>query len=163
MDLNEEQAGKFLAVNGIENSTIKKVAGDASFRSYYRIFSGEKLYILMFAPPSHEDVKPFIKIDDWLVSQGFFAPKILARDIEAGFLLLEDFGDDTFTRVLVKDSSAEEQLYKNACDVLLDLHKIAAPSDLPKYDYSLLLREVFLFTDWYLPLKKKTNDSCSEG
>ncbi len=147
--LNESKAREFLASNQIQNCEIVKVAGDASFRSYYRIISAEKTFVLMFAPPSHEDVKPFIKIDEFLVSCGFFAPKILAKDIDSGFLLLEDFGDDTYNRVLTRDSSQEFSFYKKATDVLLNLHRFEAPKDLPTYNHALLFREVMLFVDWY--------------
>ena len=98
IELDESKARQFLAKNKIVNCEIKKVAGDASFRSYYRIFTGSKIYILMFAPPSHEDVKPFVKIAEFLVSQDFSAPKIFARDDEFGFLLLEDFGATRVSR-----------------------------------------------------------------
>jgi len=156
ISLNEEQARKFLAKNKIENCEIKKVAGDASFRSYYRIFFSGGSYILMFAPPKYEDVKPFIKIDEFLVSHGFSAPKIFARDEEMGFLLLEDLDDDTYGRVLAVDDSQELPLYQKACDALLELHKLEAPQDLPTYNNALLFREVMLFIDWYLPLHKKS-------
>ncbi len=156
IELNEQKARAFLAANKIENCEIKKVAGDASFRSYYRIFSGQKTYILMFAPPTHEDVKPFMKIDEFLVSHNFFAPKIFAADIDSGFLLLEDLGDDTYGRVLAQDSSQELNLYEKACDVLLDLHKLPNPTGLEEYNHALLFREVLLFVDWYLPLQKRS-------
>lgn len=156
IELDESKARAFLAQNKIADCRIVKVAGDASFRSYYRIFSGEKVYILMFAPPSHEDVRPFIKIDEFLVSQNFSAPKIFARDEALGYLLLEDFGDDTYSKVLARDSSQELTLYKKACDCLLELHKLEAPQDLPHYNHALLFREVMLFVDWYLPLQKKS-------
>lgn len=155
-NLPEEQARKFLAKNKIENCEIKKVAGDASFRSYYRIFFNGETRMLMFAPPQHEDLRPFEKIDEFLVSHDFSAPKIFARDEEFGFLLLEDFGDNTYGKILSTDVSQEFPLYQKACDVLLELHKLKAPQDLPLYNNALLFREVMLFIDWYLPLHKKS-------
>ncbi len=158
--LNEQQARGFLAAHQITDCVIKKVAGDASFRSYYRIFSGQKdfvqTYILMFAPPTHEDVKPFMKIDEFLVAHDFFAPKIFAADVNAGFLLLEDFGDDTYTKVLAQDVTKELKLYEKAGDVLLNLHKFPTPTGLVNYNHALLFREVWLFVDWYLPLQKRS-------
>lgn len=155
IELNEGLARDFFAANQIANCEIKKIAGDASFRSYYRIFADKESYILMFAPPSHEDVKPFIKIDEFLVSCGFFAPKIIAKNIDLGFLLLEDFGDETYNRVLTKNPQEEFLLYKNAADVLSNLHHFEAPKDLPIYNHALLFREVMLFIDWYLPAQGK--------
>lgn len=158
IELNEGLVREFLSSNRIENYEIKKIAGDASFRSYYRIFADKKSYILMFAPPSHEDVKPFIKIDEFLISCGFFAPEIIAKNVELGFLLLKDFGDETYNRVLSKNPQEEFLLYKNAADVLLNLHHFASPKDLPIYNHALLFREVMLFVDWYLPLSGKVFD-----
>ncbi len=156
ISLNEQHAKEFLAANKIENFEIKKVAGDASFRSYYRIFSGNKTYILMFAPPGYEELAPFIKIDEFLVSHNFSAPEIFARDEKLGFLLLEDLDDETYGRVLAVDNSRELELYEKACDVLLDLHKLAAPANTPLYNNALLFREVMLLLDWYLPWQKKS-------
>jgi aminoglycoside/choline kinase family phosphotransferase len=156
ISLNEEQARKFLAKNQIKNCEIKKVAGDASFRSYYRIFFDGETRILMFAPPSHEDIHPFVKIAEFLVSHDFSAPKIFACDEENGFLLLEDFGDDTYGKVLAVSQSQELSLYEKACEVLIVLHKLEAPKDLQTYNHALLFREVMLFVDWYLPLQKKS-------
>lgn len=153
--LNPTAAKNFLAQNKIENAEIKQIAGDASFRSYYRIFTPEKNLVLMFAPPAHEDIKPFEKIAHFLFSHNFSAPQILARDEENGFLLLEDFGDDTYGRVLRIDAQNEYPLYEKALDVLLELHKIKPPSDIITYNNALLFREVMLFIDWYLKLKNK--------
>lgn len=166
--LNEAKAQQFLIQNNLINSAIKKVAGDASFRSYYRITSGEKNFILMFAPPSHEDINPFIKIDKFLVEQNFSAPKIFAIDEKEGFILLEDFGDDSYGRVLAKNheavdfSTAEISLYKNACDVLVALHQVEPPKDLDLYNHALLFREVMLLVDWYLPYVKKISMTLDE-
>lgn len=153
--LNLNKAKNFLAQNNIPADEIKLIAGDASFRSYYRVRRGDKNLILMFAPPSHEDIKPFEKIAKFLFENQFSAPQILHRDEENGFLLLEDFGDDTYGRVLKINAENEYPLYEKALDVLLELHKIKAPSDIPTYNNALLFREVMLFIDWYLPLKNK--------
>ncbi len=155
-ELNEKLAQTFLAKSGITNYQISKVAGDASFRSYYRIHTSAGTNILMFAPPLHEDVRPFVKVAEFLVEQSFSAPKIIARDDEFGFLLLEDFGDDTYTKVLERDISQEFALYKAACDCLLDLHSKPILKDLQQYNHALLFREVMLLIEWYLPLQKRS-------
>ncbi len=161
IELNFEKAQIFLQQNNFFDCEIKKIAGDASFRSYYRIFhqKSDVNYILMFAPPSHEDIHPFIKIDQFLFAYNFSAPKIFAIDEKEGFILLEDFGDDSYGRVLkALDSNLEEielDLYKKACDCLSELHKIAPPQDLECYNHALLFREVMLFVDWYLKYIKK--------
>jgi aminoglycoside/choline kinase family phosphotransferase len=155
IEINLEQARAFLKKNKIENYQIKKVAGDASFRSYYRIFYGEKTYILMFAPPKFEDVKPFVKIAEFLFSNNFSAPQIFACDYQFGFLLLEDFGNDTYSKILLRNQNLELEIYQKACDCLLELQKITAPQNVAQYNNSKLFCEVMLFVDWYLPLQKK--------
>ena len=155
-DFLKENLQKLFEIKNPENFTIEKIAGDASFRSYYRILADEKNFILMFAPTSHEDLKPFIKVDNYLISKNFNAPKIYAIDEKNGFLLLEDFGDKTFTKILAQDVSNEFNYYKNACDVLFELHKIEPDISLESYNNHVLFREVSLFVDWYLKLENKS-------
>lgn len=154
IEINLVSAQKFLSENNLTNCQIKKVAGDASFRSYYRVFFQEKTFILMFAPPSHEDVAPFIKIDEILVNNDFRAPKILAKNIDLGFILLEDFGDETYSKALQKNIAEEYFLYEKACDALIEIQKIPLKNiDILHYNHATLFREVMLFIDWYLPWK----------
>lgn len=127
---------------------------DASFRSYHRIADGGRTAMLMDAPPPLENVRPFARLTRHLGALGFSTPQILAEDPEAGFLLLEDFGDRTYTRLLAGGAD-ERTLYDLALDVLIALHRIeparAVPADLPAYDDNALLAEAFLLTDWYMP------------
>ena len=90
-ELNHQLATEFLQKNNYSDFTINKIAGDASFRSYYRIQFLQNSLILMFAPPALEDTKPFIKVDNFLRDNSFLAPEILAIDNNNGFLLLQDF------------------------------------------------------------------------
>ncbi len=151
---------QFLKQNNLENYQLEKVAGDASFRHYFRAFGGEKSFIIMDAPPEYEDVRPFCKVAEFLLANNFSAPQIFAKDYQNGFLLLEDFGDDSYRKVLEKNSSFAESIYQNAVDLLVDLRGLNPPQNLPIYDHKLLLREVMLFVDWYLPnvVKKPLSD-----
>ncbi|WP_183933875.1 aminoglycoside phosphotransferase family protein [Sphingomicrobium lutaoense] len=144
-------APDFLTRAGWQGAEILPLAGDASFRRYFRVCH-EKLgdAVLMDAPPEHEDVRPFISIADHLDRHGLRAPRILARDVERGLLLLEDFGDDRVGPVLAKGEGDEEAIYKAAVDTLVELHERPLPDDLPPYDEAQLRREVELFPDWYM-------------
>ncbi len=150
----------FLARCGLADARPRMIAGDASFRKYYRL--DEPPRVVMDAPPGLEDIKPFIAIGEHLKDLGFSSPAILGIDHEAGFLLLEDLGDDTYTRLLNSGRGpGEAALYEAAVDCLADLHgrpcpltlpvSGAAPYAVPPYDDELLLREASLFTDWYYP------------
>lgn len=140
----------FLVRSGWGDAGRAKLAGDASFRKYERLRLNGQPAVLMDAPPPQEDVRPFLNIARLLQRHGYSAPRILAEDVEHGFLLLEDLGDDLYAR-LIRAGSNEAPLYEAAIDFLLDLHRHAAPPDLAPYDEARLIDEIGLFTDWYLP------------
>jgi len=142
----------FLAAAGWAGVPHRPLAGDASFRRYHRLISGERRAVLMDAPPPQEDVRPFMARARLLCELGFSAPRILAADEAAGLLLLEDFGDDTYTR-LIAAGREEMPLYTLAVDVLTALHRAfnGAGMDVPPYDEPRLLTEAALLVDWYLP------------
>ena len=130
-----------------------RLAGDASFRHYDRLEAADcGRAVLMDAPPPKEDVRPFVRIALHLERLGYSAPRLLAIDQEAGLLLLEDLGDDTYTRLLAA-GVGEDALYALAIDLLADLHSQseAIPLGLPPYDDERLLAEACLLTDWYMP------------
>jgi aminoglycoside/choline kinase family phosphotransferase len=87
------------------------LAGDASFRRYDRLTRGSRAAVLMDAPPPHEDVRPFVHVGRFLRRLGLAAPQILAADDAAGLLLLEDLGDDLFSRVVREGRADEGELY----------------------------------------------------
>jgi N-acetylmuramate 1-kinase len=142
----------FLKTAGWGDVPPRLLAGDASFRKYYRLGEGARRAVLMDAPPPKEDVRPFVSIANHLGKMGFSAPKIMAADIPAGLLLLEDFGDDTYTRRLAAGAN-EKDLYALAIDTLIALHRHgeAAQVNAPPYDDERLIIEATLLTDWYMP------------
>jgi N-acetylmuramate 1-kinase len=143
----------FLASAGWGDVPRRILAADASFRRYDRLASADRVAVLMDAPPPQEDVRPFLTVARLLHRMGLSAPGILAEDVTAGLLLLEDFGDRTYTRLLATGAD-ERALYRLAVDVLIELHRSYAPDMaalLPAYDEARLLAETALLTDWYLP------------
>jgi aminoglycoside/choline kinase family phosphotransferase len=149
----DTEIGRFLAQAGWTGAERRKLAGDASFRRYDRLHQAGASAVLMDAPPPKEDVRPFLAIARLLQRMGFSAPRILAEDVEHGFLLLEDFGDNTYTR-LIAEGADETQLYTIAIDLLIALHRrfdLRFAGTPPLYDETRLLAEVSLLVDWYLP------------
>ncbi len=148
-----EQINDFLAATGYGDWALHPLAGDASFRRYIRIRKGEQTAMLMDAPPERENVRPYLAVARYLKERGFSAPRIIADDIAGGFLLLEDLGDDSFTQVLKRDGAQEDTLYRAAIELLAQWHGKAEPAalKLPAYDQKLLLQEVRLLADWFLP------------
>lgn len=143
----------FLVRHGWENAISEPMAGDASFRRYERLERDGARVILMDAPPPMENVRPYIQIARHLLNLGYSAPEIYAIDEPNGFLLIEDFGDDTYASLL-QQGADEAELYCVATDVLIDLHAKGAkaiPSGVPLYDDERLLDEAALLIDWYYP------------
>ena len=120
----------------------------------------------MDAPPPQEDVAPYIAVSRLLRNLGLSAPEVFAEDSKRGFLLIEDFGDDTYTRLL--DSGADEwALYTLAVDTLVELQRAAerrSALNLPPYDTGRLLAEASLLVDWYAPaaLRSPLSDALRE-
>lgn len=146
-----ESASDFLARHGWSDAQILPLAGDASFRRYFRIHAGERRAVLMDAPPPHEDPRPFVAIAEWLQQIGLAAPRILAADLERGLLLLDDLGDARMRESLDEDPAIERDLYETAVDVLVHLHRQPPMADLPPHGLKEWLAEVALFLDWYVP------------
>lgn len=144
---------EFISRQGLGNVRLVPLAPDASFRCYFRIADNDRTYMLMDAPPPNEDVRPFMTVDKHLRSLGLIAPKIIDSDVDNGFLLLEDFGDNTFTRLLDNNENAD-RLYTLAVDTLIVLHSQGNASliDRPNYDTKALLTEALLLPDWHYPL-----------
>ena len=144
-------APAFLAANGWEGAEIRPLAGDASFRRYFRVHLGDKTAVLMDAPPEHEDVGPFLAVAGHLLDRGFLPPRPLAVDRAQGLLLLEDFGDNRVGPVLQREPEREEGIYEAAVDILAELAAAPAPADIPLYDEAVMIREAGLFPEWYAP------------
>jgi len=145
-------APAFLATCGWGGARIEPLAGDASFRRYFRIVHDDgRRAVLMDAPPPHEDPRPFVAVAEWLVAIGLSAPEILARDLDHGLLLLGDFGDDRLRERLDAEQAREAELYTVATDVLVHLHHHAPMPGLPVHGLDQWLDEVALFTEHYCP------------
>jgi aminoglycoside/choline kinase family phosphotransferase len=142
---------ELLGACGWRDAERHPLTGDASFRRYVRLQRGADSAMVMDAPPPRENVRPWLAVAELLRRLGLRAPAVLAADIEHGFLLIEDFGDRTFTRALAAGAD-EAALYASAIDLLIALHRQdAGQQGLPPYDRDLYVLELGLFTDWYLP------------
>ena len=144
-------AADFLAAHGWHDATVEPLAGDASFRRYFRVIRGQDRAVLMDAPPPHEDPRPFVAVANWLAEVGLVAPKVLGSDLERGLLLLDDLGDTRMREYLDDAPHAERELYETAVDVLVHLHRRAPMSGLPPHGLDQWLAELDLFLDWYGP------------
>lgn len=166
-----EDASAFLAKAGWRETVVTPIPGDASFRRYARIASGERHAILMGAPPAYEDVVPFMAIDRLLRSRNFSAPEIFAADVAQGFLLLEDLGAESYNRAIGANPQREEALYQAAVDCLIALQAAPPPETyaagfgarrhvIRAYDGEALMREAALYPEWYR--KARNGDADAE-
>jgi N-acetylmuramate 1-kinase len=135
----------------LDLDTLAPASADASFRRYFRIESKNPDFgtlIIMDAPPQHEPLDAFIKIDSLLLDAGLNVPKILEQNIEEGFLLLNDLGNKTYLSEL--NNQTADHLYQDATHALIKMQLASKPDVLPNYDEVLLKRELDLFPEWYL-------------
>jgi len=135
----------------LDLATLAPASADASFRRYFRIESKNPDFstlIVMDAPPQHEPLDAFIKVDLLLSKGGLNVPKILEQNLAEGFLLLNDLGTKTYLAELNNESA--DHLYADATHALVLMQLASKPDVLPNYDEALLQRELDLFPDWYL-------------
>lgn len=155
-----EGLDSFLDAAGWGGAEIEPLAGDASFRRYFRVRVNGKSAMLMDAPPPHENPAPFLEVGAWLASQGHRAPAIHAEDRERGLVLIEDFGADRMRDWLDDNAHAEEETYAAAIDALVRLHA-SPPGPFPPYDLETYQREARLLTEWYCPAMGLEVDEAS--
>lgn len=132
----DAQARAFLDRTAWAGAGRAPLAGDASNRRYERLTdpaTGATAVLMDADPARGEDVGPFLRIAGFLGGIGLSAPAVLDADAAAGFLLLEDLGDDLFARVIPARPDLEPLLYRTATDVLVALHA-TRPPPLAPYD-----------------------------
>jgi N-acetylmuramate 1-kinase len=126
-------------------------SSDASARRYWRLrLHNGDTRIIMDAPPPGEDIRPFIDVQERLIVSEVAVPKIFERDIEQGFLVLEDLGDCTFFQWRHGHSIDTVYAQLEAAIRLLALVTKTETTDLPRFDTARLNREMDLFADWYI-------------
>ena len=165
---------QFLDGAGYLEAKRRRMAGDASTRSYGRLIRDDGTVILMNSPRRPDggktyatavhladNVKPFVAMANGLRERGFSAPAIHHADLDAGFLITEDFGSEG---VIGGDPPAPiTERYEASTDMLVALHREPLPGQLPLtpgstyaipvFDTDALLVEVGLMPEWYLPYR----------
>ena len=146
----QEWAARQLGGDGLD---IAPASADASFRRYFRVTAKGRDYIVMDAPPAHEDCRPFIAVARLFGEAGVHVPEVLAQDLDQGFLLLSDLGHTTYLSALNaadRDPAVARELYLASNDALIRIQQVSRPGVLPEYDRALLTRELMLFPEWYV-------------
>lgn len=151
MSYRENALNKWLEqLPDITQLSLKPLAGDASFRRYYRLHDANASYIVMDAPPDKETLHPFIVIAELLRANEIRTPQILAFDESDGFALLEDFGDALLLNQLTTDSA--DDLYQSAIHTLIGMQQCStsSPIALPCFDAQFIAGELAVFKQWFL-------------
>jgi aminoglycoside/choline kinase family phosphotransferase len=140
----------FLTRTGWGDAERRFLAGDASDRSYDRLTKGAETAVLMDAPPGKgDDPEVFLQVAAHLQQLGLSAPRCLAQDLAHGFLLLEDFGDGSFARLVAADPAREMPLYQGATDVLCALQRQAPMAGLGNLSAADWAEAGCFALDWY--------------
>jgi len=137
--------------------TLQPASADASFRRYFRVFLDDQTYIAMDAPPQHENCTAFLNVANILASTGVHVPRVIAQDLDRGFLLLSDLGNKTFLQAFNNQIDVAKQLYSDATDALIKIQLSQQVDDLPVYDEALLQKELNLFPEWYIARHLQVN------
>ncbi len=148
------------AIHALDIGSLRIASADASFRRYFRLDRHPAgTCIIMDAPPDKEDCQAFVKVAGLMAEASLQAPRVLAWDQPAGFMLLSDLGAQTMMEVIApplpvdaiaQPTAAHEALYGQATDALVRWQLSSKPGVLPPYDDALLSRELALFPDWYV-------------
>jgi len=155
--LNQDHRYKDLE-NWLSNSIdkpIKSIAPastDASFRRYFRVFvDNQNTYIAVDAPPEYEDSVKFVKIASLMQAMGVIVPKIIATNLQEGFLLIGDLGKETMLNAIHRQETKAQEFYGEAIEILFNIQTNGSShvEGLPLYSKELLMDEMRLFVDWF--------------
>ncbi len=149
-------------------SKILPIAGDASFRTFYRLVSNKSSKIVVFAQrEKYKNLIVYSAINNFLRANKILAPKLYSHNYPKGIIVIEDFGDTSYYKALLKKKN-KLIIYKKLVDLLIKIQKIKPKSKIKsinnksyvmdKYSNKYLFKESDLFFDWYLPMilgKKK--------
>jgi len=140
--------------------SLTPASADASFRRYFRVHTATQTLIAMDAPPPQEDCAPFVHAANVFGDAGLNVPRVLAQNLEQGFLLLTDLGDTTFLAALTPATAND--LYRDARRALVKMQLASREGVFLPYDEALLNREMQLFPDWYVAKHNKVDLTSSQ-
>jgi len=135
---------------GMPVDRLTLASADASFRRYFRAHANGRSWVVMDAPPGHEDVRPYLKVSRLLEATGVHVPHVHESDIDQGFVLLEDLGSTAYLAPLARGEDVD-RLYGEALEALaaIQVRGREAARELPPYDERALTRELELMPEWF--------------
>jgi N-acetylmuramate 1-kinase len=133
--------------------SISTASSDASFRRYFRVKTVEDSFIVMDAPPQNESIEAFLKISQILNTINVNVPNIYEEDDALGFILMQDFGSNTYLDVL--NDNNQQRLYSDSIESLIQMQQLVKKNLCQSYTKKILFDEMALFIEWYLKKYKK--------
>ncbi|MET3652423.1 aminoglycoside phosphotransferase family protein [Dyella japonica] len=140
--------------------TLASASSDASFRSYWRTHHAGKSWVVMDSPIAQEDPRPWLAIGERLAAAGLHVPAVYAKDLEQGFLLIEDLGTQLYLPALNDDNA--DRLYGDAMDALLLMQTRMDHADLPLFDHPRLVSGLEVMPEWFLGKHLGYTPTCGE-
>jgi aminoglycoside/choline kinase family phosphotransferase len=132
-----------------QDFVLSPLAGDASFRRYFRMQYNGLSYVVMDAPPGKEDLNPFIHMAQTLAQANVHTPKILATNLQQGFLLLSDLGDQLLLNALRTETA--DNYYQDALKTLFKIQSCSISDPmLAPFDHAFMMKEMLLCPEWFL-------------
>ncbi|MEP6898507.1 MAG: phosphotransferase [Rhodanobacter sp.] len=135
-------------VLGDATLTLESASADASFRSYWRTHHQGQSWIVMDSPPAQEDPQPWLEIGARLSAAGLHVPAVHSTDLQQGFLLIEDLGTQLYLPAL--NDATVDALYGDAMHALLRMQVRLGCSELPPFDFAMLMRGLEVMPEWFL-------------
>lgn len=134
--------------------SAQTMQGDAGSRIYWRIYTAKQNYILAYNPSPCSNIELFVKLTEYLKQYNFRTPYIYHQDLNKGLLLIEDFGPLSVNQHLTTlPTEGIDKIYQLSIDLLIELHKMPTPSFIEELSPTLLLKELEVFTRYYIPYK----------
>jgi N-acetylmuramate 1-kinase len=140
--------------------TLEPASSDASFRSYWRTHHDGRSWIVMDSPPAQEDPRPWLAIGEQLTAAGLHVPAVYDKDLEQGFLLIEDLGSRLYLPAL--NETTADALYGDAMHALLRMQSRMNHRDLPPFDRDLMIRGLEIMPEWFLGRHLGHQPDCGE-
>jgi N-acetylmuramate 1-kinase len=145
---------------GNDSLILEPASADASFRSYWRTHHDGRSWIVMDSPPAQEDPRPWLKIGEQLAAAGLHVPAVYGKDLEQGFLLIEDLGSRLYLPALNENSA--DALYGDAMNALLCMQQHMDYRELPPFDRDVLIRGLEIMPEWFLGRHLGHTPDCDE-
>ncbi len=164
-DSRQQELIVWLEQHGYPNASLHPASSDASARRYFRFEVESNSLIAVDSPQPQSENQSFLDIAHAISQVGLSTPTIFQSDLDHGWMLLEDFGSQTFAQA-VANTQDQTKLYSDALSVIHKLQKSSSlqniSDNLPRYDESMIRRELTIFSEWclenYLGIRLSSND-----